>query len=95
MVMVADTALEIAESIVADGFDSLDAELAELLEDARRAEVSSVLVDVAGDRATPAPVRERALGRIVVELSRDLPAPLLPAWVTSRVRRNVAGPIAA
>lgn len=93
--MAPDTALELAHHIVLDGFDSLDAELAELLDDARRADVSPVLVDVAGDRATPAPVRERALGRIVVELSRDLPTPALPAWVTSRVRRKVAGPIAA
>lgn len=92
--MAADTALEIAQSIVVDGFDSLDAELVELLDEARRADVSSVLVDVAGDQASPTAVRERALGRIVVELSRDLPTPLLPAWVTSRVRRNVAGPIA-
>lgn len=93
--MTTATALEIAESIVVDGFDSFDAELAELLGQARRSDVSPVLVDVAGDRTTPTPVRERALGRIVVELSRDLPIPALPAWVTARVRRNVAGPIAA
>lgn len=93
--MAPDTALDLAQSIVADGFDSLDAELADLLATARDADVSRVLVDVAGDRATPTPVRERALGRVVVELSRDLPTPPLPEWVTSRVRRNVAGPIAA
>ncbi|MGB3734417.1 MAG: hypothetical protein WA964_05640 [Ilumatobacter sp.] len=86
--MATNTALQIAESIVADGFDSLDAELADFLAEARRSDVSTVLVDVAGDSAAPAPVRERALGRVVVELSRDLPQPMLPLWVTSRVRRN-------
>lgn len=95
MRMTTATALEIAESIVVEGFDSFDAELAELLSQARRTDVSPVLVDVAGDHGTPTPVRERALGRIVVELSRNLATPALPAWVTSRVRRSVAGPIAA
>lgn len=88
--MAPETALHFAESIVADGFDSLDAELADLLADARRRDVSSVLVDVAGDRSTPTPVRERALGRVVVELSRNTPQPALPRWVTSRVRRHAA-----
>jgi len=88
--MATDTALHLAESIVADGFDSLDAELATLLDDARRADVSAVLVDVAGDRSAPTPMRERALGRVVVELSRSAPQPMLPRWVTSRVRRNAA-----
>lgn len=93
--MATATALQIAESIVVEGFDSFDAELADLLTEARRSDVSTVLVEVAGDGSTPTPVRERALGRIVVELSRDLPVRPLPAWVTSRVRRTVAGPIAA
>lgn len=93
--MTTATALQIAESIVTEGFESFDEELADLLAEARRTDVSTVLVDVAGDGATPTPVRERALGRIVVELSRDLPRPALPTWVTSRVRRTVAGPIAA
>ena len=92
--MATDTALRIAESIVADGFDSLDAELAALLADARLADVSPILVDVAADRSTPTPVRERALGRVVVEMSRDASQQILPLWVTNRVRRNVAGPVA-
>ncbi|MEP1122298.1 MAG: hypothetical protein ABJH68_00225 [Ilumatobacter sp.] len=93
--MTTATALHIAESIVVDGFDSFDADLAQLLDEARRSNVNPVFVDVAGDRSAPAPVRERALGHVVVELSRDLPMPALPTWVTRRVRRNVAGPIAA
>lgn len=88
--MATDTALHLAESIVADGFDSLDSELAALLADARRAAVNPVIVDVAGDSSTPAPVRHRALGRVVVELSRTLPQPMLPEWVTSRVRQSAS-----
>lgn len=93
--MGSDTALSFAESVVADGFDSLDAELAQLLADARRSQVSTVLLEVAADGATPAPVRERALGRVIVELSRNKPNPPYPAWVTSRVRRTLVGPVAA
>ena len=88
--MATDTALHLAESIVADGFDSLDAELADLLAEARRSDVTSVLVDVAGDRSNPTPVRQRALGRVVVELSRATSHPALPQWVTSRVRQPAA-----
>ncbi len=89
------TALDIAESIVVDGFDSSDHDLAELLVEARRSNVNPVFVDVAGDRSAPTPVRERALGHIVIGLSRDLAMPALPTWVTSRVRRHGAAPIAA
>ena len=88
--MATGTALHLAESIVADGFDSLDAELADLLAHARRSQVTSVLVEVAGDRANPTPVRERALGRVVVELSRATPQPAFPQWVTSRLRQPAA-----
>jgi hypothetical protein len=88
--MASDTALHLAESIVTDGFDSLDAELAELLDEARRCDVSPALVEVAGDRSTPVPVRERALGRVVVELSRTAPQPMLPRWVTSQLRLRTA-----
>lgn len=84
------TALQLAESIVAEGFDSFDAELTELLADARRTQVRPVLADVAADHTAPVPVRERALGRIVVELSRTAPQPKLPRWVTSRVRYHAA-----
>ena len=93
--MTSNLALQIAESVVAEGFDSHDAELAELLVDARRRDVSQVLVDVVGDAAAPTPARERALGRIVVGLSRNTSTPALPGWVTSRIQRNVTGPIAA
>lgn len=88
--MATDIALQLAESIVAEGFDSLDAELVDFLTEARRFDVSPVLIDVAGDRSAPTPVRERALGRVVVEVCRDMPQPPLPAWVTNGVRRTVA-----
>lgn len=88
--MANDTALQLAESIVAEGFDSLDAELVDFLAAARQFNVSPVLIDVAGDRSAPAPVRERALGRVVVEVCRDMAQPPLPAWVTSGVRRAAA-----
>lgn len=88
--MTSQTALQIAESVVSEGFDSFDAELADLYADAERLHVSRVLTGVAADRSAPAPVRERALGRVVVELSRTAPQPLLPTWVTSRIGRTVA-----
>ncbi len=91
--MTNQTALQIAESVVSDGFDSFDSfdsELAALLADAERLHVSPVLTGVAADRSAPAPVRERALGRVVVQLSRTAPQPELPRWVTSRIGRTVA-----
>lgn len=88
--MATDTALHIAESIVDDGFDSLDAELAELLTEARRSNVTPLLLEVTSDHLAPRVVRERALGRVVIELSRTAPQPTLPMWVTSRLRRPVA-----
>ncbi len=93
--MTSNIALQIAESVVAEGFDSLDAELSALLADARVAGVSPVLVDVVNDASAPTPVRERALGRIVVGLSRTAPSQPLPGWVTSRIQHNVTGPFAA
>lgn len=93
--MAPDIALHLAESIVVNGFDPFDAELAELLQEARQSNVSAVLVEVAGDGSTPTPVRERALGRVVVELCRDTPVLPLPAWVTAGIRRTVVGPVAA
>jgi hypothetical protein len=88
--MATDTVLQLAESIVADGFDSFDAELAGLLAEACRSNVSSVLVEVAGDRSAPTPVRERALGRVIVELFRTASRPASPRRVTSRVHSSVA-----
>lgn len=88
--MATDTALQLAESIVVEGFESLDAELVGFLAEARRFDVSPVLIEVAGDRSAPAPVRQRALGRVVVEVCRDMPQPPLPAWVTNGVRRAAA-----
>ncbi len=88
--MATDTALHLAESIVADGFDSLDAELADLLAQASQDDVNPVFVEVAGDDSAPTPVRDRALGRVVVEMSRSAQQPALPRWVTSRLRTAAA-----
>ncbi|MFT6761921.1 MAG: hypothetical protein ACJAXA_000568 [Candidatus Aldehydirespiratoraceae bacterium] len=82
--MATDAALHLAESIVAEGFDSFDAELAALLAEARGADVSEVLLDVAGDRSAPTPVRERALGRLIVELFRPAPQASFGHSLTTR-----------
>lgn len=64
------TALELAEHVVADGFAAQKDALTELYRTARNNDVNEVFVAVAADDAEPRPVRERALGRIVVELAR-------------------------
>ncbi len=63
------TALELAEHVVADGFAAQKDALTELYREALANSVSDVLVEVAADDAEPRPVRERALGKIVVQLS--------------------------
>ena len=64
------TALELAEHVVTDGFAAQKDALTSLYHTARQHAVSEVLLEVAADDAEPRPVRERALGRIVVQLSR-------------------------
>lgn len=64
------TALELAEHVVADGFAAQKDALTELYRTARNNDVNEVFVAVAADDDEPRPVRERALGRIVVELAR-------------------------
>ncbi|MFK7918624.1 MAG: hypothetical protein AB8G14_11130 [Ilumatobacter sp.] len=64
------SALELAEHVVADGFDAQKDALTVLYREALERSVSGVLVEVAGDDAEPRPVRERALGKLVVEFSR-------------------------
>lgn len=62
--------LELAEHIVTDGFDHHLPALAELLADARHRGVRAILVDIVADPAAPTVVRERALGRVVVAVTR-------------------------
>ena len=83
--MTPTTALHIAELVVADGFDVHAGDVDAVCDLARNHQVSDTLLSIVGDRDTAAPVRERALGRIVVEVSRDVQRPRLPEWVTSRV----------
>ncbi|MGA9277991.1 hypothetical protein [Ilumatobacter sp.] len=64
------TALELAQHVVTDGFASQKDALTVLYRTAREQEVSGVLLEVVADEHEPRPVRERALGRIVVQLCR-------------------------
>jgi len=64
------SALELAEHVVTDGFAAQKDALTTLYRAAREREVSDVLLEVVADETEPRPVRERALGRIVVQLSR-------------------------
>ncbi len=68
--MTSTAAQHLAESVVRDGFGSHRASLAALFAGARRRGVTPVLVAVAADPTAPIPVRERALGRLVVEYCR-------------------------
>ncbi len=70
--MTPTTAQQLAEAVVRDGFGSHRAALAALFAGAHRRGVTPVLVAVAADPAAPVPVRERALGRVVVEYCRIL-----------------------
>ncbi len=63
--MTPTTAIELAESVVEDGFGAHRAALAALAAGARRQGVSDVLVTIAVDPTEPRAVRERALGKIV------------------------------
>lgn len=63
-------ALELAECIVADGFAARQDAVTTLHRAAVERNVNPVLIDVVADDAAPRPVRERALGRLVVQLSR-------------------------
>ena len=69
-VMTPTAAQALAESVVVDGFGSHRAALAALFAGARRRGVNPVVVAVAADPTEARVVRERALGRLVVEYSR-------------------------
>ena len=63
-------ALELAENIVADGFAARQDALSTLNEAATERDVNPVLIQVVSDDNEPRAARERALGRLVVQLSR-------------------------
>ena len=64
------TTQELAEQVITDGFDAQKDALTVLYRSARERDVSPVLIDVAADEAEPRPVRERALGRLLVQYAR-------------------------
>ena len=65
--MTPTAATRLAESVVEDGFGAHRAALAALFADARRRGVGETLLVIAADPTAPTVVRERALGKIVVE----------------------------
>jgi len=63
-------AVELVDHVVAQGFDSQKDALGVLYREARQRDVSTVLLEVTADENTPRPVRERALGKLVVQFCR-------------------------
>lgn len=59
---------ELAHAVVSEGFDPHRDALADLVRTARRLGVRPVLADVLADTSAPRPVRERALGLLLVAL---------------------------
>ena len=60
-------ALQLAEAVERDGFGAHHGTLHALLAEARRRGVCDTLLAVAGDAAEPRVVRQRALGRVIVD----------------------------
>ena len=58
----------LAEDVVATGFDANRRRLAEVVSSARSQGIRPVLTDIVADATAPRPVRERALGRLIVAL---------------------------
>ncbi len=59
----------LADAVVATGFDANRPAVTEVVMTARRLDVRPVLADIVADTTTPRPVRERALGRLIVALA--------------------------
>lgn len=68
--MTPTAAQQLAEAVAVDGFGAHGTALGALFAGARRQGVNPVLVAVAADPAEPDVVRQRALGRVVVEYCR-------------------------
>ena len=77
--MTPTAAQQLAESVVADGFGSHRAALAALFAGARRRGVDPAVVAIAADPTEPVVVRERALGRVVVDYCRLVEAAAVTA----------------
>lgn len=70
---------QLAHAIVTEGLDAHQDAVADLVCTARSLAVRPVLTDVLADEAAPRPVRERALGLLLVALASDAASPDLVA----------------
>jgi hypothetical protein len=61
--------IDLADGVVSAGFDAHRHTLSDVVVAARTLGVRPVLADIVADAAAPRPVRERALGRLIVALS--------------------------
>lgn len=61
--------IDLADAVVTAGFDAHRPAVTELATTARRLGVRPVLAEIVADPTAPRPVRERALGRLIVALS--------------------------
>lgn len=73
----------LADAVVATGFDAHRQALADVVTAARRLGVRPVLADIVADTTAPRPVRERALGRLIVALSATLASVEVPVTTVS------------
>lgn len=74
----------LADAVVTTGFDANRPALAEVVATARQRGIRPVLADIVDDASAPRPVRERALGRLLVALAAapapvDVPVPAMAA----------------
>lgn len=65
----------LADAVVTAGFDANRPALDEVVASARQRGIRPVLTDIVEDDSAPRPVRERALGRLLVALAAA-PAPV-------------------
>lgn len=68
----------LAEAVVADGLERHTGAIADVVAAARRLGLRPVLADIVADATAPRPVRERALGRLLVALSAAADASTSP-----------------
>jgi hypothetical protein len=75
----ADQLDELAHAVVTVGLDARRDDIADLVRSARSRGVRPVLADVLADVDAPRPVRERALGLLLVALAAHAASPELTA----------------
>ncbi|MFP5578193.1 MAG: hypothetical protein ACLGIZ_08130 [Acidimicrobiia bacterium] len=73
----------LAHDVVLDGFEVHALAVAELVGLARRLGIRPVLADVLSDGSTPRPVRERALGLLLVAVAAHAATPMVTRAVSS------------